>query len=51
LPATIAEDRDLGFMLYDIDHQAPGRPSLFFRASLEHGVLHVPAPNSPEIRR
>ena len=51
LPETIAEDRDLGFMLYDIDHQAPGRPSLFFRAKLAQGVLHVPAPTSPEIRR
>ena len=50
-PETIAEDRDLGFMLYDIDHQAPGRPSLFFRARLEQGVLRVPAPTSPEIRR
>lgn len=51
LPEAIAEDRDLGFMLYDIDHQAPGRPSLFFRARLEQGVLRVPAPTSPEIRR
>ena len=51
LPEAIAEDRDLGFMLYDIDHQAPGRPSLFFRAWLEQGVLRVPAPTSPEIRR
>ena len=51
LPEAIAEDRDLGFMLYDIDHQAPGRPSFFFRAKLEQGVLRVPAPTSPEIRR
>jgi len=51
LAQAIAEDRDLGFMLYDIDHQAPGRPSLFFRARLEQGVLRVPAPTSPEIRR
>jgi CRISPR-associated protein Cas5d len=51
LPKAIAQDRDLGFMLYDIDHQAPGRPSLFFRAQLEQGVLRVPAPTSLEIRR
>ena len=51
LPEAIGEDRDLGFMLYDIDHRAPGRPSLFFRARLEQGVLRVPAPDSPEIRR
>jgi len=43
--------RDLGFMLFDIDHQAEGRPSLFFRARLEDGVMKVPHPNSPEIRR
>jgi CRISPR-associated protein Cas5d len=43
--------RDLGFMLWDIDHPAKGRPSLLFRARLENGVLTVPPPNSPEIRR
>ena len=51
LPQAISETRDLGFMLYDIDHAAPGRPSLFFRAQLENGVMRVPEPNSPEIRR
>lgn len=45
------QPRDLGFMLWDIDHQAEGRPSLFFRAMLDEGVMKVPAPNSPEIRR
>lgn len=45
------EPRDLGFMLFDIDHQAKGRPSLFFRAALENGVMKVPHPNSPEVRR
>jgi CRISPR-associated protein Cas5d len=43
--------RDLGFMLHDIDHAAPGRPSLFFRATLRDGVLAVPDPRSPEVRR
>lgn len=43
--------RDLGFMLFDIDHQAPGKPSLFFRARLRHGVVAVPPPDSPEVRR
>lgn len=43
--------RDLGFMLWDIDHAAPGRPSLLFRASLKDGVMEVPAPGSPEILR
>lgn len=43
--------RDLGFMLYDIDHAAPGRPSLFFRATLRDGVVAVPHPLSPEVCR
>ncbi len=51
LPKAIEETRDLGFMLYDIDHQARDRPPLFFRAMLENGVVKVPPPNSPEIRR
>jgi CRISPR-associated protein Cas5d len=51
LPAAIPETRDLGFMLWDIDHAAKGRPSMFFRARLQDGVLKVPAPHSPEIRK
>ncbi|MDQ0467287.1 type I-C CRISPR-associated protein Cas5c [Labrys wisconsinensis] len=50
LPAAIEESRDLGFMLYDIDHGGD-RGSLFFRAQLEAGVVRVPPPGSPEIRR
>lgn len=45
------EPRDLGFMLWDIDHQAKGKPSMFFRAELRDGVMKVPQPDSPEIRR
>lgn len=43
--------RDLGLMLWDIDHGAAGRPSMFFNARLEDGVMRVPPPDSPEIRR
>lgn len=43
--------RDLGFMLFDIEHAAPGRPSLFFRAELHDGVMTVPHPSSPEVKR
>jgi CRISPR-associated protein Cas5d len=43
--------RDLGMMLWDIDHTAPGRHSLFFRASLNEGIMEVPAPDSPEVLR
>ena len=50
-PSAIADPpRDLGFMLWDIDH-ARDRASMFFRAKLESGVVKIPAPNSPEIRR
>jgi CRISPR-associated protein Cas5d len=49
-PPAIDETRDLGFMLWDIDH-AGDRSSLFFRAKLDKGVLKVPPPGSPEIRR
>lgn len=51
LPPAIEESRDLGFMLFDIDHQTRGRPSLFFRAKMEKGVVRVPHYNSPEVRR
>jgi CRISPR-associated protein Cas5d len=50
LPTAIDETRDLGFMLWDIDH-AGDRASLLFRARLEKGVISVPPPGSPEIRR
>ncbi|MTH96124.1 type I-C CRISPR-associated protein Cas5 [Roseibium sp. RKSG952] len=51
LPKAISETRDFGFMLWDIDHQARGRPSLFFRAVMEDGIVRVPEPGSEEIRR
>lgn len=49
-PAAIAETRDLGFILFDIDH-ALDRSSLFFRGRLDHGVMAVPPPGAPEIHR
>lgn len=42
--------RDLGIMLYDIDH-AGDKSSLFFRAKLDQGVMKVPAPDAAEIYR
>lgn len=51
-PAPIAESQDLGFMLYDLDYGAPGGPApLFFRARMDLGVIAVPDPNGPEVRR
>jgi CRISPR-associated protein Cas5d len=50
-PPPIAETRDLGYMLYDLDFANPGDPSpRFFRARLESGALAVPAWDSPEVR-
>ena len=45
------EPRDLGFMLWDVDHETQSKPSMFFRAQLLNGVLAVPQPGSPEILR
>ena len=49
-PPSIDETRDLGFMLWDIDH-AGDRTSMFFRARLENGIMTVPPLGSPEVRR
>ena len=50
LPPAIDENRDLGWMLYDIDHENERQP-LFFRAEMKQGVVEIPPPNSPEVRR
>lgn len=46
-----SKTQDLGWMLYDMDYTDPEqiRP-LFFRASLQNGVLNVPDQNSGEVR-
>jgi len=43
--------RDLGYILWDIAHNQPGRPSQFFHAYLRDGVMQVPQPGSEEIRQ
>lgn len=49
--APIAETRDLGWMLYDMDYAKPTDPQpRFFRAKLENGVLQVPGWDSKEVR-
>lgn len=49
--APIAETRDLGFMLHDLDFSKPTDPQpRFFRAQLENGAVQVPAWNSAEVR-
>lgn len=48
----IAETRDLGYMLYDMDFSDPSDPQpMFFRASLENGVVTYPPRDSTEVMR
>lgn len=49
-PEELRGERDLGYMLYDMDYTDPEniRP-LFFRAVLRDGVLHVPSRDSEEV--
>lgn len=42
-PPPIADDRDLGLMLWDIDYEEGGNRARFFHGRLEAGVLHVPS--------
>lgn len=42
-PQPIAEDRDLGMLLWDIEYRPDGNRPIFFAARLEKGVLNVPA--------
>ena len=46
----IAESRDLGFMLYDMDYSDPKdiKP-MFFRPKMENGTIFVPHPESEEV--
>jgi CRISPR-associated protein Cas5d len=51
VPAPIADTRDLGWMLYDMDYAGVRPTPLFFHAQLDVGVLAVPPPNSAELRQ
>lgn len=49
-PPAIAEDRDLGWMLYDLDYGSPAAPTpLFYRATMQQGVITVPHRDSLEV--
>lgn len=48
----IAEDKDLGIMLYDMDFSNPKNiQAMFFRAEMKQGTIIVPPINSEEILR
>ena len=53
LDSPIAENRDLGIMLYDMDFEINLKipPALFYRARMENGVIIVPPKDSEEILR
>lgn len=48
----IAETKDLGFMLYDMDYSDPKdiKP-MFFKAEMKNGVIAVPHPDSKEVKK
>lgn len=49
LLGTPEGDRDLGYMLHDIDF-ADGMTARFFRARMNDGVIDIPHPDSEEVR-
>ncbi|MBN1364807.1 MAG: type I-C CRISPR-associated protein Cas5 [Syntrophaceae bacterium] len=45
-------ERDLGWMLYDIDfNEDSGNKPMFFRVQMRDGVIEVPHPDSEEVKR
>lgn len=53
LSEPIQETRDLGIMLYDMDYsESPKKYTpIFFRASMEKGIINVPSLGSKELLR
>ena len=48
---AIAEDKSLGWMLYDLDYSDKTNPQpRFFNATMQQGVVRVPEWNSEEVR-
>lgn len=49
-PDELSGERDLGYMLWDMDYSNPENITpLFFRARLIDGILHVPTRDSGEV--
>lgn len=49
---AIPESRDLGWMLYDFDFSDSNYPRpMFFRPTIEEGIVEVPHPDSEEVRK
>lgn len=48
----IDENRELGFMLYDMDFTNPENPqAMFYRPQMKQGVINVPPKDSEEVRK
>ncbi len=51
-PVPIADTRDLGWMLHDLDFTDPADPQpRFFRAQMTAGVIDVPSFDALEVAR
>lgn len=47
----IAETRELGWMLYDMNFENPADPQpLFFKVKIDNGIVTVPLRDSAEVR-
>ena len=52
VPDCLKGERDLGFMLYDMDYSDPENITpMFFRARMVDGIIQVPRPDSVEVKR
>lgn len=53
IEAPLAEDRDLGIMLYDMDFDGNSKKpdAMFYRAKMEQGLIVVPNKDSEEVLR
>lgn len=48
----IAENQDMGYMLYDLDFSTIDDPQpMFFHAQMKDGVISIPGKNSHEVKR
>lgn len=53
LEPPLAEDRDFGIMLYDMDFESYLKKpdTMFYYAKMKHGVINVPDKNSEEVMK
>ena len=53
LEPPLAEDRDFGIMLYDMDFESNLKKpdAMFYYAKMKHGVINVPDKNSEEVMK